>query len=215
MNILNTAFSRAKCSYTFFCLPVISTLLAQSQCSVNRKTTSMQEDDNPSRHVFYVIHDTFICHRILIGLKFADQVKNISGWMECFFHYYCSSHPASFEREFEASCCKRHLGYKTIKVRTGKPVLVGELWCTDRWATLHAVFVICTSSWWEVPISLFRMLSEQISSTGTGCEGVPGVITSCLILAFCFLGWKIQLKGLLSKRHSWHLSCKHPGFVLS
>lgn len=47
----------------------------------------------------------------------------------------------------------------------------------DRWATLHAVFAICTSSWWDVPIS-FRMLSEQISSTGTGCEGVPGVMTS-------------------------------------
>ena len=42
----------------------------------------MQEDDNPSRHVFYVTYDTFICHRILIGLKFADQEHQ---WMNGVF----------------------------------------------------------------------------------------------------------------------------------
>lgn len=38
-----------------------------------------KEDGDQSGHVLYVIYDTYICHRVLIGLKFAAQVKNISG----------------------------------------------------------------------------------------------------------------------------------------
>lgn len=138
--------------------------LAQSQCSVNRKTTFMpeKEDGDQSGHVLYVIYDTYICHRVLIGLKFAAQVKNISGWMEYFFYDYYYSHPASFEKWFEASCCKRHLGYKTVKVRTGKQVLVGELWLIERWASppRKSLSSVLAPDMRCPP--LFQMLSEQI-----------------------------------------------------